>query len=352
MSHRILRSVFSVAMASMALGLPAAGTPALAANGQPTALNGTMATPSRAPGGFATAAPDFWEASGDHYGRTLAKHPSAFQAFDLNASSPGFLRQTLQNITAGSEVTVRWDDSPNQYDAVAPDQRSYRVEAAGGTPRDFTTLPRTTVGTPWRFTNAYTFTASTDNPVLSFTSLDDGIYGAVITHVRVDPSLSTTPGTPTPGAPTANEPDPGRPEIPSGERPPVGNANTCVEFSDGSLPTGCVEQTANQQAIDACPPGDAACVAKYATDGAQTKQDAAHTAGLVSGIVNKDRYSTPLNAALQMCKIGGQHTSVYTPDQYEFVPATSNCLLDLSDEDGEQTRPTPTGQLTELPSVP
>ncbi|WP_327130093.1 hypothetical protein OG311_00645 [Streptomyces sp. NBC_01343] len=326
----------------------AAGAPALA-DDLPTTVNGVMAQPSVAAGGLLTRAPDFWEGSGDLYGSGLAKHPRNLQAFDLNPGTTGFLRQTLQNIKAGSSVTVRWDDSPNQYDAAAPATRRYNISAPGGATQELVTLPRTTVGTPWRFTNSYTFTASTDNPVLTFTSLDTGIYGAVIADVRIDQNAATT-DTPNPETPTTNTPDPSRPPIPSGDRPPVGNANTCVPFSDGSMPTGCTEQTENQQAIDDCPPGDAACVAKYATDGAATKQDTAYTSGIVDGVVNKDRYSSPANAAQQMCGIYSTHTSTYTQDQYEYVPQTWNCKGGLSSQDGEQTRPTPTGTLTQLPS--
>ncbi|MCM2389652.1 hypothetical protein [Streptomyces albipurpureus] len=350
MSHRNLRGAFTAAVGSAAvLGLFGLGTPALAADGQPTTLNGTMAQPSVATGGFQTRAPDFWEGSGDLYGSGLAKHPRHLQAFDLNPATTGFLRQTLQNIKAGSVVTVRWDDSPNQYDAAAPATGRYNVSASGGATQELNTLPRTTVGTPWRFTNSYTFTAGTENPVLTFTSLDTGIYGAVVADVRID-QTSAAADTPNPAKPTTNTPDPSRPPIPSGDKPPVGNSNTCVPFSDGSLPTGCVEQTENQQAIDECPPGNASCVAKYATDGAATKQDTAYTAGLVDGIVNKDRYSSPQNAAQQMCGISTQHTSAYTQDQYEYVPGTWNCKGGLSNQDGEQIRPTPGGTLTQLPS--
>ncbi len=91
-------------------------------------------------------------------------------------------------------------------------------------------------------------------------------------------------------------------------------------------------------------------MAKYATDGAATKQDTASTSALVSAIVNKDRYSDPKTAAGQMCAISAQHTGAYRPDQYEYDPRTWNCRPGLSDQDGEQTRPTPGGTLTPLPT--
>ncbi len=331
------------------LALLGAAPTASAAQEQPTALNGTMAQPQAPKNDLAGGtAPAFWEGRGDLYSSGLAKHPSYYQAFDLNDGSTGYLTQTLQNIRSGAVVTVRWDDSPNRYGNDTA-QRRYEVSAAGGAAAEFTTLSGTTVGTPWRNTNTYRFTASGDNPILRFTSLETGVLGALVSNVRIDQEAATT-GTPAPAVPTAGTPAPERPAIPSGDKPPVADSDACVPFADGSLPDGCTAQSANQQAIDACPPGSAPCVAQYATDGAATKQDTASTSALVNAIVNKDRYSDPKTAAAQMCAISAQHTGAYRPDQYEYDPRTWNCRPGLSDQDGEQTRPTPGGTLTPLPT--
>ncbi|MFE2729235.1 hypothetical protein [Kitasatospora sp. NPDC059327] len=339
----------AVAGAVALLALVGAGPAASAAEGQPTAVNGTMAQPQAPKDGLAGgAAPAFWEGRGDLYSTGLAKHPSYYQAFDLNDGAAGYLTQTLQNIRSGAVITLRWDDSPNRYEGNTA-QRRYEVSATGGTAKEFTTLSGTTVGTPWRNTNTYRFTASGDNPILRFTSLETGALGALVSNVRVDQDSAPT-DTPAPAVPTAGTPAPERPAIPSGDKPPVADSDACVPFVDGSLPDGCTAQTANQQAIDACPPGSAPCVAKYATDGTATKQDTASTSALVNSIVNKDRYSDPKTAAGQMCAISAQHTGAYRPDQYEYDPRTWNCRPGLSDQDGEQTRPTPGGTLTPLPT--
>ncbi|MFG2640357.1 hypothetical protein ACGFYP_05210 [Streptomyces sp. NPDC048370] len=137
------------------------------------------------------------------------------------------------------------------------------------------------------------------------------------------------------------------PGYPKGDQPPVKNSDPCSK--DSKNPSGCGAREGNQKEIEACPPGQAGCLAKYATDGQATRTDLNSTAAFVDELANKDRYASPHQAAAQMCGIFSQHIHFYRPDQYQFQPTTHNCLPGLSGQDHEHPTVTPVGTLTRLP---
>ncbi|MFJ1754794.1 hypothetical protein [Kitasatospora sp. NPDC088134] len=162
-----------------------------------TVPNGTFAEP---------AAPEFgtqaghagWSPDGGGvvFGKGLAQHPQGYQAASLNWNgAPQSLRTRLWGVRRGSAVTLTWDDSPSTFGGCRPEQvkdgQTYNVslivDGPAPDPR-VTTGGSDTVGAAnWSTGRAFSFTATEDNPMVSFDSAEPAgamSCGPLITNVR------------------------------------------------------------------------------------------------------------------------------------------------------------------------
>ncbi|AUG75833.1 hypothetical protein CFP65_0912 [Kitasatospora sp. MMS16-BH015] len=159
--------------------------------------NGTFAQPVAPDNGTAAGHPD-WAPdnnTGAVFGKTLAQHPLGYQAATLNWNGAALsLRTRLWGVKAGSGVTLSWDDSPGVYAQCTADQlkdgQTYNVSlVAPGPVQDpvVTTKGTDTVGTAnWTTGRAFSFTATEDNPMVSFDSQEKRASlscGPLITNV-------------------------------------------------------------------------------------------------------------------------------------------------------------------------
>ncbi|MHC5902781.1 carbohydrate binding domain-containing protein [Streptomyces sp. S6] len=170
-----MRFLIAPALASLVLAAPAFAAPAE----QPVpVLNGDFAEPAMKGDGPTTVGIDNWTGANQRYsptasGRTDNSHGVALQK-DGNT-----LQQRLRGVRAGARVTVSYEDSPAVSKECLPadvaDGQPYTVEATGGAVTDVTTAkdPGRVKGTPGggRWTQrSYSFTASENEPLLTFTS--------------------------------------------------------------------------------------------------------------------------------------------------------------------------------------
>ncbi|MFE0463634.1 DUF642 domain-containing protein [Kitasatospora sp. NPDC058965] len=159
--------------------------------------NGTFAQPVAPDNGTASGHAD-WSPdnnSGAVFGKTLAQHPLGYQAATLNWNGAALsLRTRLWGVKAGSAVTLTWDDSPGVYRQCTAEQvkngQAYNVSlVAPGPVQDpqITTKGTDTVGTAaWTTGRTFAFTATEDNPMVSFDSQehrDSPSCGPLITNV-------------------------------------------------------------------------------------------------------------------------------------------------------------------------
>ncbi len=196
MTRQLLRRL---GCSAITLGLAlAAAPPARAAD--PVDLqvpNGTFAQPAAPDNGTAAGHAD-WSPdnnTGAVFGKALAQHPLGYQAATLNWNgAPLSLRTRLWGVKAGSGVTLNWDDSPGVYRQCKPEQlkdgQTYNVSliTAGPAPDpQVTTKGTDTVGTAnWTTGRTFEFTATEDNPLVSFDSQerrDSLSCGPLITNV-------------------------------------------------------------------------------------------------------------------------------------------------------------------------
>ncbi|WP_416969635.1 hypothetical protein [Streptomyces sp. 4F14] len=172
MRHLVLPALVSLALAAPC---PAVAAPAE----QPVpVLNGDFAEPAMKGDGPTTVGIDNWTGANQRYspaasGRTDGSHGVALQK-DGNT-----LSQRLRGVRNGAQVTVSYEDSPAVSKECLPadvaDGQAYTVEASGGAVQPVTTAkdPDRVKGTPGsgRWTvRTYTFTASENDPLLTFTS--------------------------------------------------------------------------------------------------------------------------------------------------------------------------------------
>ncbi|MER5867052.1 hypothetical protein [Kitasatospora sp. NPDC002040] len=159
--------------------------------------NGTFAQPVAPDNGTAAGhaewAPD--NNTGAVFGRNLAQHPLGYQAATLNWNGAALsLRTRLWGVKAGSAVTLTWDDSPGVHRqctaAQVKDGQTYNVSliTTGPAPDPVVTTKGTdTVGTAnWATGRVFEFTATEDNPMVSFDSQerrDSLSCGPLITNV-------------------------------------------------------------------------------------------------------------------------------------------------------------------------
>ncbi|MCD2463988.1 MULTISPECIES: hypothetical protein [unclassified Streptomyces] len=141
-------------------------------------LNGDFADPVMKGDGPTTVGIDHWTGLNQRYsptasGRTDGSHGVALQK-DGNT-----LQQRLRGVRAGARVTVRYEDSPAVSKECTGEQvvagQPYAVVASGGPVQELTTAgdPDRVKGTPGkgRWTGrAYVFTASENDPLLTFSS--------------------------------------------------------------------------------------------------------------------------------------------------------------------------------------
>ncbi|MFD3653677.1 hypothetical protein [Streptomyces sp. NPDC058620] len=180
-----------------ALGATLAGaTPAGAAAPSQSVpvLNGDFADPAMTGDGPTTVGIDFWTGSNQRYspsasGRTDNAHGVALQK-DNNS-----LHQRLRGVRTGAKVTVSYEDSPAVSKECTPEQvadgQPYTVEGSGGTAQAVTTAgdPDRTKGRAGsgRWTaRSYTFTATENEPLLTFTSKVSNSR----THVTCSPMIA------------------------------------------------------------------------------------------------------------------------------------------------------------------
>ncbi|MEV4558152.1 hypothetical protein AB0K51_14330 [Kitasatospora sp. NPDC049285] len=196
MTRRLLRRL-GCSAATVGLAL-AAAPPAQAADTVDVPVpNGTFAQPVAPDHGTSAGHPE-WSPdnnTGVVFGKALAQHPLGYQATALNWGGAALsLRTRLWGVKAGSAVTLTWDDSPGVYKqcttAQLKDGQTYNVSlvTTGPAPDPVVTTKGTdTVGTANWFTGrAFEFTATEDNPMVSFDSQerrDSPSCGPLITNV-------------------------------------------------------------------------------------------------------------------------------------------------------------------------
>ncbi|GLW74089.1 hypothetical protein Kpho02_63870 [Kitasatospora phosalacinea] len=162
-----------------------------------TVPNGTFADPV-APDNGTQAGHAGWSPDGNGvvFGKGLAQHPSGYQAASLNWNgAPLTLRTRLWGVKRGSTVTLTWDDSPSTYRGCTPEQvkdgQTYNVSLVTDGPApdpQVTTKGSDTVGTAnWTTGRSFSFTATEDNPMVSFDSAEPAgsmSCGPLITNVQ------------------------------------------------------------------------------------------------------------------------------------------------------------------------
>ncbi|MEV4613050.1 hypothetical protein AB0K43_10660 [Kitasatospora sp. NPDC049258] len=158
--------------------------------------NGTFARPVAPDNGTAAGHTDWSpDNTGVVFGKSLAQHPLGYQAAALNWNGAALtLRTRLWGVKAGSHVTLTWDDSPGVDRRCKPEQlkdgQTYNVSliTAGPAPDPQVTTGGTdTVGVAnWTTGRTFEFTATEDNPMVSFDSAeqrDSLSCGPLITNV-------------------------------------------------------------------------------------------------------------------------------------------------------------------------
>lgn len=320
---RALRRLTLLALgpAVCAVGLLA---PQPAAAGQGRLVNGAFSLPD-AGTGYLSRPPTGWSGSVDLLSGTVSEHPDGYQAVDLNQGAKGYLKQNLRGVDKGDTVTVVWDDSPNPYGHSVTTAQKYQVRGEGGEAKTFTTLAPANAGNDWQFGRAsYTFTADRQDPVLTYTSMEDGALGAVVAHLRM-----TTAGPAQSADPCAG--GPGRP--------------------DSAKPPACAALAGNQKKIEDCDEGSSGCLGRVATDGANTVADQGAVQQNVAAAFNKKRQTSPRDATALACALTEPLVAPPGPDQYVFDPQTLNCRdsAALSADDGQRPAVVPGGVLSTLP---
>ncbi|WP_159400296.1 hypothetical protein [Streptomyces sp. XY431] len=183
--------------AGLALVAAPAAPPARAADTVDVQVpNGTFAQPVAPDNGTAAGHTDWSpDNTGVVFGRALAQHPRGYQAASLNWNGTALtMRTRLWGVRAGSQVTLTWDDSPGVDRRCTPEQlkdgQTYNVSliTAGPAPDPVVTTRGTdTVGTAnWTSGRVFEFTATEDNPMVSFDSAeqrDSLSCGPLITNV-------------------------------------------------------------------------------------------------------------------------------------------------------------------------
>ncbi|MGW2396084.1 hypothetical protein ACWCYY_05980 [Kitasatospora sp. NPDC001664] len=195
--HLLVRLGCPAAALALAVTAP---PPAHAATPVPVAVpNGTFARPAAPDNGTQAGHADWYpETNAVVFGKALAQHPQGYQATSLNWNGlPRSMRTRLWGVRNGSQVTLRWDDSPSTHPGCKLDQvkdgQTYNVSLVvpTGIPPDpqVTTGGTDTVGKAnWTTGRVFGFTATEDNPMVSFDSEETGSLscGPLITNVTAE----------------------------------------------------------------------------------------------------------------------------------------------------------------------
>ncbi|MET9616816.1 hypothetical protein [Kitasatospora indigofera] len=195
MGRRFLHRL-GCSMATVGLAL-AAAPPARAADTVDVQVpNGTFALPVAPDNGTMAGHADWSpDSTGVVFGKALAQHPLGYQAASLNWNGAALsMRTRLWGVRAGSQVTLNWDDSPGVDRRCTPEQlkdgQTYNVSliTAGPAPDPVVTTNGTdTVGVAnWVTGRVFEFTATEDNPMVSFDSAEQRTSlscGPLITNV-------------------------------------------------------------------------------------------------------------------------------------------------------------------------
>ncbi|MFJ4794993.1 hypothetical protein [Kitasatospora purpeofusca] len=189
-------------LAATAAGLALVAAPAAAPSARAADTvdvqvpNGTFAQPVAPDNGTAAGHTDWSpDNTGVVFGKALAQHPRGYQAAALNWNGAALtMRTRLWGVKSGSSVTLTWDDSPGVDRRCTPEQlkdgQTYNVSliTTGPAPDPVvTTKGSDTVGTAnWTSGRVFEFTATEDNPMVSFDSAEQRnslSCGPLITNV-------------------------------------------------------------------------------------------------------------------------------------------------------------------------
>lgn len=325
MTYAIRSRRFSAVLGGAVCALALLATPAIS-DARPVLSNGSLSTPVAPANGALAQNPDGWTGTGELVGVDQAKHPKgsrSFQAYDLNRLARGQLATRIRNVRAGETVRILWDHSANSWNGTFT-QRTYEVLGEGGVVQPFTTPGPTDPGGVWELDRSYEFTASVDNPSITFSSTVDGAYGAYVANIRLASSNQA--------GGTADSADP------------------CAGPTE-EQPAGCKALADNQAVIDAHDPSDPASLRPYATSGDKTKQGLSAVSGLVNFGVNTEAARDPKTAVSQACRIAAPHIQYDPTTQAHYQTVTQVCRESdsLSGENPNTPITTPDGQLTEQP---
>ncbi|HEY8987188.1 MAG TPA: hypothetical protein VIU15_47440 [Streptomyces sp.] len=169
------RSIKASGMIATTLLLTALGGTAFAAPQPLPITNGNFANPTVAAGpqSYLTNAVPGWNVTTETYSTQMCQRSDQLQCLDLNGGGPVTARQTLTGVKAGDAVVVTFGVSPNTWAgctvAQLQDGQPLRVSATGSPSQLVSADPVSTTQTAkWRDV-VYSFTATQDNPSLSFT---------------------------------------------------------------------------------------------------------------------------------------------------------------------------------------
>ncbi|KJY27988.1 hypothetical protein [Streptomyces sp. NRRL S-495] len=284
--------------AAMALAAPA---PAGAEDTEPAVVvNGTFSSPTVPADKTFTAGADGWTTPGGVASASRAAHPQGFQAATLGWNSNGISISTrLRGIRAKATVTLSWDDNPDTCVTSSNAKRSYTVSVAG----DINPAGAFTSNTPngranWFLGRTYSFTATEDAPLVTFTSTDTDkpACGALITNVA---AKQTAPPL----------------------TPPQGGASSDPCSGDAKDNPQCKDLAADKEKIEKCPPTSKECLAGVAGEGKAEKDGIAKETQAVEDFGKIPRDQNPNTAATDLCTLPNALTAGVGPGDAVVPPS-------------------------------
>ncbi|MFD7417123.1 hypothetical protein [Kitasatospora purpeofusca] len=282
----------------MALAAPA---PAGAEDTEPAVVvNGTFSSPTVPADKTFSGGVQGWTSVGGVASVTRAAHPQGFQAATLGWNGGGISISTrLRGVRANATVTLSWDDNPDICVGSSNAKRAYTVSAAG----DINPAGRFTSNTPtgkanWFLGRTYSFTATEDAPLITFTSTDTDKpeCGALITNVA---AKQTAP-------PLA---------------PPQGGASSDPCSGDAKDNAQCKDLAADKDKIEKCPATDRNCLAGVAGDGKAEKDGIAKETQAVDDFGKVPRDQDPNTAASNLCALPNALTAGVKPGDAVVPPS-------------------------------
>ncbi|WP_159400297.1 hypothetical protein [Streptomyces sp. XY431] len=284
--------------AAMALAAPAS---ARAEDTEPAVVvNGTFSSPTVPADKTFTGGADGWTTAGGVASATRAAHPQGFQAATLGWNGNGIAISTrLRGIRANATVTLSWDDNPDTCVGSGNAKRAYTVSVAG----DINPAGSFTSNTPtgranWFLGRTYSFTATEDAPLVTFTSTDTDkpSCGALITNVA---AKQTAPPL----------------------TPPQGGASSDPCSGDAKDNPQCKDLAADKEKIEKCPATDRNCLAGVAGDGKTEKDGIAKETQAVENFGKVPRDQNPNTAATDLCALPNALTADLRPGDAVVPPS-------------------------------